>query len=289
MIKNIEQKGGESKKERKLKIRELGFTNEKAIEYLSEHFTLETLKIKIQSLQSLGFTNPISLIEKFPQIVNIDINRVIRFLQSLGFTNPISLIEKFPQIAGYDINRVIQDLKYIGFTNPISLIEKFPPIAGLDINRVKRRIQLIQRLNTKFQLHLDPIEIIEHHPPYLGYDLKRIFFYLRIAMFYNVDEKFYRRLIKSNPFIVFNILYELYLQNQISDQNEFRRLINKIQSFPKETKQKIKNEIKNNLTQIIENLKQKQDDPDAEFILKLANYLEALLKKEDERKRKPDL
>jgi hypothetical protein len=167
MPKNIEQKRGESKKERNQEIRELGFSKEKAIEYLTKHFTIKTLKTKIQSLQSLGFTNP------------------------------ISLIEKFPQIANYDINRVIQSLQSVGFTNPISLIEKFPSIAGLDINRVKRRIQLVQRLNTKFQLHLDPIEIIEHHPPYLGYDLKRIFFYLRIAMFYKVDEKFYRNLIKK--------------------------------------------------------------------------------------------
>jgi hypothetical protein len=310
MPENIEQKGGESKKERKLKIRELSFANEKAIEYLSEHFTLETLKIKIQSLQSLGFTNPISLIEKFPQIAGLDINRaiqslqslgftnpisliekhppiagldinrVIQSLQSLGFTNPISLIEKFPQIAGLDINRVIQSLQSVGFTNPISLIEKFPPIASYDINRVKRRIQLIQILNTKFQLQIDPIEIIESFPPYLGLDLKRIFFFLRIARFYNFNEKFYRNLITKNPFIVFNILHTLYSQNKISDQNEFRRLINKIRKSPKEIKQTIQNETKTNLSQIIENLKQKQDDEDTKFLLKLANYLQDLLKKE---------
>jgi hypothetical protein len=62
MSKNIEQKGGESKEEKKQEIRELGFANEKAIEYLARHFTIETIKTKIQSFQSLGFTNPISLI-----------------------------------------------------------------------------------------------------------------------------------------------------------------------------------------------------------------------------------
>jgi hypothetical protein len=280
MPKNIEQKRGESKEERKQEIRELGFSKEKAIEYLTKHFTINTLKTKIQSLQSLGFTNPISLIEKLPQIASYDINRVIQSLKSLGFTNPISLIEKLPQIASLDINRVIQDLQSLGFTNPISLIEKLPQIASLDINRVKRRIQLIQRLNTKFQLHLYPIKIIEHHPPYLGYDLKRIFFYLRIAMFYKVDEKFYRRLITKNPFIVFNILHTLYSQNKISNQDEFEKLINKIARSSKETKQTIQNETKTNLSQIIENLKQKQDDENAKFLLKLANYLQDLLKKE---------
>jgi hypothetical protein len=57
-------------------------------------------------------------------------------------------------------------------------------------------------------------------------------------------------------------------------------------SFPKETKQKIQNETKENLPQIIENLRQKQDDENARFLLKLIGYLEALLKKEEERKRK---
>jgi len=310
MPESIEQKRGESKEERKQEIRELGFSKEKAIEYLAEHFTLETLKTKIQSLQSagftnpisliekhppivslninrviqslqsLGFTNPISLIEKFPPIASLDINRVIQDLQSLGFTNPISLIEKHPQIAGYDINRAIQSLQSLGFTNPISLIEKFPQIASLDINRVKRRIQLIQRLNTKFQLYLDPIKIIESFPSYLSYDLKRIFFFLRIASFYNADEKFYRNLITRNPFIVFNILYQLYLQGKISDKDEFKRLFNKLKRFTKETKQTIQNETKNNLPQIIENLKQKQDYEKARFLLELANYLQDLLKKE---------
>jgi glutamyl-tRNA reductase len=105
-------------------------------------------------------------------------------------------------------------------------------------------------------------------------------------MFYNVDEKFYRRLITTNPFIVFNILHTLYSQNKISDQDEFEKLINKIARSSKETKQTIQNETKNNLPQIIENLKQKQNDENAKFLLKLANYLQYLLKKE---KRKPNL
>jgi hypothetical protein len=120
----------------------------------------------------------------------------------------------------------------------------------------------------------------------LNYDLKRIFFFLRITSFYNFDEKFYRNLITKNPFVVFNILYKLYLQNKISDKDEFRRLIIELIVFPKELKQEIQNETKTNLPQIIENLKQKQDDENARFLLKLASYLEALLKKEEERKRK---
>jgi len=84
MPKNIEQKIGESKEKRKQEIRELGFSKEKAIEYLAEHFTLETLKIKIQSLQSVGFINPVSLIEEHPQIAGLNINRVIQSLQSVG-------------------------------------------------------------------------------------------------------------------------------------------------------------------------------------------------------------
>jgi hypothetical protein len=316
MPKNIEQKGGESKEEKRKKIRALGFSNEEVIEYLTKNFNSGTLQGKIQNLQSAGFENPISLIEKHPPIASLNINRVIQSLQSMGFTNPISLIEKHPPIAGYNINRVIQSLQSMGFTNPIYLIEKFPPIAGYDINRViqalqsmgftnpisliekfpkiacynidrvKRRIQLIQRLNMKFQLQLNPIEIIENNPKYVGYDQRRIFFFLRIASFYNVDEKFYRNLITKNPFVVFNILYELYLQNQISDQDEFRRLIDKIRSYPKEIKQTIQNEIKTNLPQIIENLRQKQDDPNARFLLKLISYLEDLLEKEEKRKRK---
>jgi hypothetical protein len=271
MPENIEQKRKESKEERRQKIRELGFSNEKAVEYLTKIFTIETLQRKIQSLQSVGFKDPISLIEKFPPIAGYDINRVIQSLQSVGFKDPISLIEKFPPIAGYDINRVIQSLQSLGFKDPISLIEKFPPIAGYDINRVKRRIQLLEGLNTKFQLQLDPIKIIEHNPRYLTYDLKRIFFYLRVASFYNIDEKFYRRLIIHNPFIVFNILYGLYLQNKISDKDEFKRLINKLRRFSNEIKQKIQNGTKDNLSQIIEYLKQQQDEK-AKFLLELANY-----------------
>jgi hypothetical protein len=136
----------------------------------------------------------------------------------------------------------------------------------------------------KFQLQLNPIEIIEIFPPYLGCDLKRIFFYLRIARFYNVDEKFYRELIIKNPFIIFDILYSLYLQNKISDKDGFKKSINKLVKFSKETKQTIQNETKTNFPQIIENLKQKQDDEKAKFLLKLADYLEDLLRKEEERK-----
>jgi hypothetical protein len=257
MPENIELKGGESRKEKKRKIRELGFSKEEAVEYLTKHLTIVKLQEKIQSLRSVGFTNP------------------------------VTLIEKHPPIASYNINHVIQTLQSVGFTNPISLIEKFPQIADLDINRVKKKLQLIQMLNKKFKLEFNPIKIIEKTPVYLGYDLKRIFFYLRIASFYNVDEKFYhQRFIRNNPFIVFNILHNLYLQQQISDKDEFKRLINKIRIFSKETKQTIQNETQNNLPQIIENLKQKQDDPDARFLLKLAGYLEALLKKEEEGKRK---
>jgi hypothetical protein len=282
MPENIGQKRRESKEEKKQKIRELGFSKEKAIKYLNRHVSIETLQRRIQLLQSLGFTNPIALIEKFPPIAGSDINRVIQSLKSAGFTNPIALIEKFPKIASSDINRVIQSLKSAGFTNPIALIEKHPQIVGYGINHVERRIQLIKKLNTKFQLQLDPIEIIENYPPYLGYDLKRILFYLRIARFYNVDEKFYRVLIKINPFIVFNTLYySLYPQNRISDGDEFRRLVGKIKSvFPKETRQKIQDRVKTNLPQIIEELKQKQDDPNVRFLLKLASYLEDLLEKE---------
>jgi hypothetical protein len=257
MPENIEQKRRESKEERKQKIRELGFSKEETIKYLAEHFsTIEKLLGKIQSLQSIGFTNP------------------------------ISLIEKFPQIAGLDINRVIQDLQSIGFTNPISLIEKHPLIAGLDINRIKRRLQLIKRLSLKFQLQFNPKGIVENYPRYLGYDLKRIFFYFRIASFYNVDEKLYRELIGRNPFIVFNILHSLYLENKISDKNEFKRLIYKLKIYSQEARQAVQNETKTNLPQIIENLKQKQNDENARFLLKLANYLEDLLKKEEERKKK---
>jgi len=228
MFENLEQKRGKAKKEeKKQEIRVLGFSKEKAIEYLNRHITIDNLKRKIQFLQSLGFKNP------------------------------------------------------------ISLIEKYPIIAGRDIHSIEKRIELIKRLNTKFQLQINPIEIIEDFPHYLGYDLKRIFFYLRIASFYNLDEKFYRdRFIKQSPFVVFNILYNLYLQNKMSDGDEFKRLIYKLKIFPKETKQTIQNEIKTNLPQIIENLKQKQNDPNARFLLKLAGYLEALLKKEEERKRR---
>jgi len=315
MPENIEQKRKESKEERRQKIRELGFSNEKAVEYLTR-FNIGTLQRKIQDLQSTGFENPIALIEKHPPIANLDIRRVIQSLQSAGFENPIALIKKHPSIASKDIKRVIQDLqsagfenpialikKYppiaskninrviqslqsAGFENPIALIKKYPPIAGRDINRVKRQIQLIKILNTKFQLQLDPIKIIENFPPYLNYDLKRIFFFFRITSFYNFDEKFYRNLITKNPFVVFNILYKLYLQNKISDKDEFRRLIIELIVFSKELKQEIQNETKTNLPQIIEELKQKQNDENARFLLKLASYLEALLKKEEERKRK---
>jgi len=225
MPKNIEPQGV-SKEKRKQKIKELGFSNEGVIKYLTNHFTIEKIQEKIQSLQSAGFKDP------------------------------------------------------------VSLIEKFPPIAGLNINRVKRKIRLIERLNTKFQLQLNPVDVIKSYPPYLGYDLKRIFFYLRVASLYNVDEKFYRKLITENPFIVYDILYDLYSQNKISDKDEFERLINKILKFPKETKKEIQDKIKNNLPKIIEELKQTQDNPNIRFLLKLASYLEVLLRKERKRKRR---
>jgi len=270
MPENIEQKRRESREEKKRKIRELGFTKEKAIDYLAKYFTIERLQEKIQALRSVRFIDPTSSVE-------------------IRFRDPISLIEKFPQIASYDINRVIQFLQSLGFTNPISLIEKFPPIAGRGINRVKRILELLKRLNAKFQLNLDPKKIIEDFPSYVSYDRKRLFFYLRIASFYNVDEKFCRdRLIKENPFIVFDTLYDLYLQNRISDKDEFKRLIYKIMKFPKEIKQTIQNKIKNNLPQIIEDLKQKQDDKNTKFLLKLASYLEDLLEKEREKKREKE-
>jgi glutamyl-tRNA reductase len=99
-------------------------------------------------------------------------------------------------------------------------------------------------------------------------------------------KNFIETLLQKNPFIVFNILHTLYSQNKISDQDEFEKLINKIARSSKEIKQTIQNETKNNLPQIIENLKQKQDDENAKFLLKLANYLQYLLKKE---KRKHNL
>jgi len=250
-MKNIEQKRKRLKGEEKIQIiRELGFSKRETIEYLFKHFTIETIQKRIRLLQSLGFTNPIALIEKFGPIAYLNVNRVIQFLLSLGFRNPISLIERFPQIV------------------------------SLDLNRVKRRIQLIKRLNEKLQLQLDPIEIIENFPPYLGYDIKRAFFYLKIARFYNLNKSFYERLITKNPFIVFKILYELYSENKIFDVDEFIRLINKISTYSEETKQNSLDEIKTELAQIIEILRKKKDDPNAKFLLKLACYLEYLLKKE---------
>jgi len=277
MPKNIEQKGGESKEGRKQEIRKLGFSDEEAVEHLTKHFTIDKLKEKIQSLQSAGFNNPTALIEKHPPIAGLDINRVIKDLQSVGFVNPTALIEKHPQIAGYDINRVIKDLQSVGFNNPTALIEKFPQIAGYDINRVKRKLQLIQRLNTKFQLQLNPVEIIENSPRYLSCALKRIFFYLRIARFYNVDEKFYRRLIKNNPSIVFVLLYKLYVKNQISNKDELKKLFYKINKIPKQKKQKIKNIIEQKRHIITKNLerklKQRPNDKNVKFLLQLASNL----------------
>jgi len=307
---------GVSQEEKKQEIRKLGFSEEKTVDYLANKFTIETIRNKIQSLQSTGFTNPVSLIEKFPPIASYKIKRVIQDLKSVGFSDPVSLIEKHPRIASFKIKNVIRDFKSVGFSNPVSLIEKFPPIAdlninrviqdlksvgfsdpvsliktspsitGLDINRIKRRLELIRRLNKTFQLELDPINIIKQFPTYLNYDIKRIFFYLRIASFYGVDHEFYRnRLITKNPFIVFNILYNLYSRDRILDEDEFETQIKRINKLSKETKREIQDETENNLPQIIENLKQQQDDENAKFLLKLASYLEVLLEKKKKKRK----
>ena len=250
------RKGSEIREIKKINIRNIGFSDEEVIEYLARKFNIKTIERKIEVLQSLGFTNPVSLIEKFPQIAGLDINRVLQSLQSLGFTNPVSLIEKYPQIAGHKKEKI------------------------------ERRLELFRKLNKIFNLQLDLIRIIETFPNYLAYDLRRIYFYLRIASFYNFDEKFYRRLITINPFLVFYVLYELCLQGRIFDKEEFKRLINKVSghAFSKELKQNIINRIKNNLYEITEFLKQEltSEHPhrnEIKFLLKLSRYLEALLKK----------
>ncbi|GIW65491.1 MAG: hypothetical protein KatS3mg094_010 [Candidatus Parcubacteria bacterium] len=87
-------------------LRKLGFSKEEAIKYLSAKFTLETLKQKINSLQSAGFSNPVKLIEEHPQIAGLDITRVKMRLKLIDRLNrkfnlnydPYSIVEKFHNI-----------------------------------------------------------------------------------------------------------------------------------------------------------------------------------------------
>jgi uncharacterized tellurite resistance protein B-like protein len=256
MIRNIEKIpfGKESKDDKEKKISEiekLGFSDEKAKEYLAKHFKIETLKTKIENLQSKGFKDP------------------------------VSLIEKHLSIADLDIDRVIDSLKEKGFKEPVSLIEKFPQIADLDIDRIEARINLIKRLNKMFKLSYDPIQIIEKVPRYLSYSKNRIFFYFRIASFYNLDEKSYKKIISQNPFLVFNLLYKTYSSiNQLPDKEKMMRVVSKLPILSKEAKETLINKIKAELPQIIENLKQKEKDENAIFLLKLTSSLSALLEKE---------
>jgi len=249
----------------------------------------------IKKISQAGFTNPLVSIEKFPPLAGYDIQRVINDLKKAGFTNPLVSIEKFPPLAGYDIQRVINDLKKAGFTNPLVSIEKFPQLAGLDIQRVKRRLNLISKLHTLYQIFGETrlsqelikeksIELIEDFPPYLGYSQERIFFYLRLAkLFKTRDLKIYKRLITKNPFLIFQQITE----QPSYDSATLRTVILSVGRMKPDRKKQIITEMISSLPSIIRELSAKpQPSPSDKELLKIALNLKRILEKPKRKKRK---
>jgi hypothetical protein len=268
----------------------------KADGYLQKNITPETLDKKIEDLTEAGFKNPIELIGKFPRLAGLDIQRVKKDLIDAGFKNPNSLIEKFPPITSYniqqvkkdltgagfknpnrligkrprlaslDIQRVIQDLTKAGFGNPVGLIEKFPQSAELNIDKIKQKLELIRSMNMQFGINYDPVEVIESCPQYLSYSKLRIYFYLRVASLLPPNEKLYKRLIMNNPFLFFSLLSE----NIPNDEAEMGGMISRCIKLNGREKDTRIRRVKENLPQILKELKEEPENERTKFLSKLA-------------------
>jgi hypothetical protein len=228
----------------------------------------------IEGLTRNGFKDPIGIIEKNPSFAGRNIQQVIEGLTRNGFTEPVKLVEKFPSVANYNMQHVLQGLKEAGFVNPVKLIETFPPVAGLNINNVKRKVELIRTLNKQFGTDYDPHSVIESFPPYLNYSKSRLFFYLRVAARFELDETVYERLITKNPFLVFAYLQ----QTMLADRSELVKIALQIEKLSKQEKALKIAGVKASLPQIIEALKARPESEDKTFLLKLATSLVTQIK-----------
>lgn len=242
-------------------LQELGFKEEKTLEYLGVHFRIDTLKEKIEKLKKAGFENP------------------------------IPLIEKYPRLASYDIQKVKKDLEEAGFKNPIGAIEKYPPLADLDIQRVERRIRTLERLIEFHSLKgISGIEWGESQPDLFGYNIHRIYFYWKILRKISPEISYPEELIKKvnllrvqNPYLVFSYLKERKPQ----DFPELKGIFSTIRGLSKYEKAGIIRKTKETLPKTIEELKE-SPQPYDKFLLKLTQSLELIEKTKGRKKEREE-
>ena len=219
-----------------------------------------------RDLMEAGFKNPAGLIEKFPSLAGLDIQRVKRDLMEAGFKDPVGLIEKRPQISGLNIQRAIKNLTEAGFEDPVGLIEKFPQSAELNIDKIKQKLKLIKDINIQFGANYDPVKIIESYPQYLSYSKSRIFFYLRVASLFPPNEKLYKQLIMNNPFLIFDFLFKAIPNDEI----EMRKIVSRCIGLNKKEKDIRIGGVKENLPQILKELKANSENKKTKFLSRLA-------------------
>lgn len=221
-------------------------------------------------------------------------------LRELGFTNEkvISLLSR--EISVEKVKQNIEDLKKI---NPdekwaIKTIEKSLGLGRIDIEKGRTKIKSVNELLESYQFpKISEKEMVEKFPQFVGYDPHRITFSFLIlgelSKKLSKEKKLsfapkamgiVRDLLCFNPYLVFSVLLE-----KRPKITEGKRGVPKVEpilvvearKIEKNDRKRIITEVKENLPQTLENLKESEDPYENEFLLKLAQQLESLEKNKE--------
>lgn len=217
-------------------------------------------------------------------------------LRNLGLnrTKPIKYLETVPIET---LTNRIEELKKLGFKEPIEIIDRWPKFGeststGISIEKIKEAIENLNGLIKKYQLNgISGLEIVEKRPSVCGYNVHRIsFFFLAVA---ELGKKELEKLTPEkkssfsleminlfsnssllNPYLIFPLLEK----EKPSNIEELRECYNKLRREPKTKteKEKMIDEVKGNMSKILEGLKESEKPYEKEFLFPLAQELKFL-------------
>lgn len=215
-------------------------------------------------------------------------------LEELGFTNKEAMkyLEKYPISK---VKEQIGQLRAEGlkFRNPVRAIEKFPLLINFDIKDLKKRINFLRTIGLNSLMGIYETKFCEEFPQIFDRDIHTITFSFQILkelvkrrgmikLPFGEKMSLSKELINQNPYLTFSFLKE---KKPINFEGVKEVLVS-LGGVKEEEREKIIKGVKENLSETLEGLKESKDPYENEFLLKLANQLEFLGKKEETEKEK---
>lgn len=216
-----------------------------------------------------------------------------RSLQDLGFINEEVIKYLAEQTSVEKIEEIIEKLSVFSDKEwAIELIERYRQMGGLNIENSLKKIKSANEFLKRYQLPVvSEKEILERFPGFISRNTERINFSLitlgelskscrkeELSTSTIIDR--ITRFLVPNPYLVFSYLE----QTRPKNINETYKISDYIKKTEKKERKRIIQEVKGNLPDTIEKLKESKDPYENEFLLKLARQLELYEKSKEKKK-----